>query len=464
MNTTNSKPELLSLTSFCKGLAIIAVVLVHWKGGWFGWQGVHVFIILSGLGLGFSCFKRPQTPKWNSWFRRRLRRLLPAYWLAVWISTIILLLFDLHSVKHTLVRTVLDTFLLTNVFEGFRGGATGAFWFVPFIIGAYLLFPALYYWLKKYPTWQGSLSLMLGILALEWTYRAIAIYLLDGKPIAHDTAFISLIPNSVSALKQQPDWLYGLFQRRAPFGFIPARMAEFTLGVVAGCTYARHPQPTQRIVLNRYSGLLGLVVWFCGQGLLYVGLWGWVFSDFVIAFGLILWMINLAVIVQQRYLQLFKILSTIGIWSYYIYLIHHPFTRLGPQLVNQISNSEAGLTSDILLTGAIFILMMLTVSVFSWLLMQFDGSKWPEWMINQLFDRVGNIYIQLSVTWTQLRSDSRLKNSPILAAMVMTFLIPKILLQAGFWVAKPTDPSEKTLSYSKAKPNQPASNPSSNSR
>jgi peptidoglycan/LPS O-acetylase OafA/YrhL len=463
MNITNSKPDLLSLTSFCKGLAIIAVVLVHWKGGWFGWQGVHVFIILSGLGLGFSCFKRPQAPEWKSWYRRRLRRILPVYWLAVWLSTIILLLFDLHSVKHTLVRKLLDTFLLTNVFEDFRGGATGAFWFVPFIIGAYLLFPLLYYWLKKYPTWKGSLSLMLGILALEWSYRAIAIYILDGQPIAHDTPFVSIIPNSVSALNQQPDWLYGLFQRRAPFGFIPARMAEFTLGVLAGCTYARHPQPTRRIVLNRYSGLFGLAVWICGQGLLYVGLWGWVFSDFVIAFGLILWMINLAVWVQQRHLRLFQMLSNIGIWSYYIYLIHHPFTRLGPQLVNQLSLSSWGWASDILLTGTIFVLMMLTVSVFSWLLMQFDQSKWPEWMIDQLFNRVENVYIQLSFTQTQLRSDSRLKRSPILVAILLSFLIPKILLQQGIRGIDAASQSEKTLSLSKAQPNKPLSNRSSDS-
>jgi hypothetical protein len=335
---------------------------------------------------------------------------------------------------------------------------------VPFIIGAYLLFPALYYWLKNHPTWRGSLSLMVGILALEWTYRAIAIYLLDGQPIAHDTPFMHFIPNSVSALNHQPDWLYGLFQHRAPFGFIPARMAEFTLGVWAGFSYARHPQPTQRIVLNRYAGLFGLVIWLGGQGLLYIGLWGWIFSDFVIALGLILWMVNLAAWAQQHHRQLFQILSTLGIWSYYIYLIHHPFTRLGPQLVNQFSRSSWSWVSARLLTVAIFILMMLIVSALSRLLMQFDGSRWPEWMINQLFDRVENIDVQLSLTWTQLQSCSRFQHSPILTAVMLTFFIPKILLQQGVWGNHPASKSEKILPISKAKPNKPISNPASDSR
>jgi hypothetical protein len=110
--------------------------------------------------------------------------------------------------------------------------------------------------------------------------------------------------------------LYGLFQRRAPFGFIPARMAKFTLGVLAGFSYARHPQQTQRIVLNRYTGLFGLLIWLGGQGLLDVGLWGWIFSDFVIALGLIL-RLKSSSILMAIMLTLFipKILLQQGIWG-----------------------------------------------------------------------------------------------------------------------------------------------------
>ena len=62
------KSNVLNLTDFCKGLAIALVVLVHYRGGWFRWQGVHIFIVLSGLGLAYSCAKQPQTFSWTDWF------------------------------------------------------------------------------------------------------------------------------------------------------------------------------------------------------------------------------------------------------------------------------------------------------------------------------------------------------------------------------------------------------------
>ncbi len=63
--------DLLSLIDFCKGLAITGIFLFHYKGNWFGWQGVHIFIILSGFGLTYSCFKSNQPISWQRWYFRR---------------------------------------------------------------------------------------------------------------------------------------------------------------------------------------------------------------------------------------------------------------------------------------------------------------------------------------------------------------------------------------------------------
>ena len=68
-----------------KGLAILLVVLYH-AGGVLVWQnflhgdlGVDIFIILSGIGLALS--SRAESPA--SFLRRRLVRILPAYWIAL---------------------------------------------------------------------------------------------------------------------------------------------------------------------------------------------------------------------------------------------------------------------------------------------------------------------------------------------------------------------------------------------
>ena len=375
------KPTILNLTDFCKGLAIALVFLVHYRGGWFGWQGVHIFIILSGFGLAYSCAKKPQTFSWLDWFSRRMRRVLPVYWIAVLLS--FPLLAYLSNFNFAVIRTILDFFLLTNVFENFRGQATGAFWYVPFIIGAYLLFPLLYNRFKKYATWQGYLMILLVTLAIEFIYRGIAIYYLDGLPIAHSDKFLEVIPRDVHALNHYPDWFFGFFQRRSPFGFILARIGEFTLGIVAGLAFANNSNLVNQIVINFYIGWLGVVIWLVGQALLYVGLWGWIFTDFVIALGMILRMINLANFSQKKIPLLFQSLTGIGIWSYYIYLSHQPFTRLFPELeryiIFQNPNGVTHIIIQLILLGATIACAYLA----SDLLRRFDQSAFPAKIIDQ---------------------------------------------------------------------------------
>jgi peptidoglycan/LPS O-acetylase OafA/YrhL len=384
--------NVLTLTDFCKGLAILWIFLVHYQGGWFGWQGVHLFIVLSGFGLTYSCLTKAQSGQrsiqWKAWFLKRFRRILPAYWLAVVLSLPLLIAFQMvlgEPLWIAPMRSVLDLFLLTNVFEAFRGGGTGAFWYVPFIIGAYLIFPLLYKWIRKFPHLKGCLSLLLITMAIEFLYRAIALYWLDGLPISYDDQrFLDIFPNNVQPFDQLPDWFFGFFQRRAPFGFIPSRIAEFTLGIVTAFALLQNRHRVNQLLLNPLVGMIGVVIWLLGQVLLYVGLWGWIFSDFVIALGLILWVLNLAYLLQQFIPKFFQAMTYVGAYSYYIYLSHQPFIR-GLRGVEMIFN-ENGIRSfmNALVYALCLGLAVAITTMATLVLMKFDQSK----LADNLFDRI----------------------------------------------------------------------------
>lgn len=371
--------NLLQLTDFCKGMAILWVFLIHYHGGWFGWQGVHVFIVLSGFGLAYSCLQKNREPYGKFWYLTRMRRVLPVYWFAVLFSLPLLIALRLltgHDLHLPFIRTVLNSLFLTNFFESYMGGAAGAFWYVPFIISCYLIFPVLYGQLRKYCTVLGHLTILLAVALIEFAYRAISIYWLDGFPISYDhPQFFGLFSESVAPLNHLPDdWMFGFFQRRVPFGFFPSRIAAFTLGMIAAFAIFHHRQKLNRGWLNLYTGVTGIAIWFGGQALVIVGLWGWIFADFVLALGLLLWMPNLAQVCQKLSPLIFQGVTWLGIWSFYIYLTHQPFLRLSRRIESALLPAD----THVLITLALFGLAIVATCLASRLMRTFDRSKLPD--------------------------------------------------------------------------------------
>lgn len=394
MNAKQESSLILTLTNFCKGIAIFWVVLVHFKSGWFGWQGVHVFLILSGFGLTYSCAKSEGKIQWKSWFYKRFKRILPAYWIAVLGSVPFLLFLDIGpkpGVEAGIFKTFLDFFLLNNVFEQFRGGGTGAFWYVPLIVGAYLLFPWMYGALKKCSKPRHYLTFFGTIAAIEFSYRAIAIYALDGQPIGYSEKFLTLIPQTVEALNQQPNWLFELFQHRAPFGFIPSRLTEFAMGMMAGLAAFHKPRQFDRILFSRYAGFIGFGFWLASQTLMYVGLWGWIFADCAISLGLIVWLLNFARFCQTQSTRIFQIVTTLGIWSYYIYLTHHPLARFFPRKYEILVPEDSSVVVRFLVLSALFAATIACIAGMSWLLAKFDRSRYPQLMMDAIVGGWENI-------------------------------------------------------------------------
>lgn len=99
-----------------------------------GYSGVDIFLFLSGFGLTFSITKNSK----KSFYNHRIIRLLPSV-VGIWI------LYILIHVKNISVFTFIDPILWT-----FNGG----YWYVGFIFLAYLFFPYLYSFSKKFKGWQ----------------------------------------------------------------------------------------------------------------------------------------------------------------------------------------------------------------------------------------------------------------------------------------------------------------------
>ncbi len=391
MNKFNSKtdlptsqPNVLSLLDFCKGLAIAWVFLYHHKGGWFGWQGVHIFIVISGFGLTYSCLKKNEYPLWKQWYLRRFERLIPIYWLVCLSGFIIIVcihLFEGKGLEFYLVRNLfVDFLLLRNFFhQSIYNDPNGPLWFVPFIISFYLGFPYLYTQLSKHKKTRNYLLILLGAAVVEFIYRAISLYLLDGCPIGTCDQFLQTSTRADLPLNKLPAIIP--FQLQAPFGLFPSRIAEFMLGMLGAVFLVQNHQKFNNIFSVTVL-ILSIFTWLAGNALIYVGLWGWIFSDFIIALSLILWVVNLAWIFQQRFPFFFLKLSQIGRWSYYIFLTHYLFIYMFNETALKI------IGEPILHSFSITKISMLGFTIIgtwiaSWLLMQFDRTRFPELIIKK---------------------------------------------------------------------------------
>ena len=113
---------------------------------------VHVFFVLSGFGLTLSYLRQPP-PSWADWARHRFLRILVPYWIAV-IAT-----FALANLLHYWVPdggqpawswTALLAYLsFTRNFYSPGWTLNWTLWFMPVIVGLYILFPLLIRVLKR---------------------------------------------------------------------------------------------------------------------------------------------------------------------------------------------------------------------------------------------------------------------------------------------------------------------------
>ncbi|MBA2706861.1 MAG: acyltransferase [Gemmatimonadaceae bacterium] len=376
-------PQTMALLDFCKGIAIVWIVLVHALHRWFGWQGVHIFIVLAGFTLTYATLNRAEPLAWRQWYLRRAERILPSYWLvAIAGFLVVVLVGTLNPNENNPVslslqswKLLADLTLLRNFsYKAMLADPNSALWFVPLIVSFYLLFPFLYSLISKRDRASGWVKILLIVAGIEFAYRAAAIYWLDGMPVGYGHGFLRFLARPPEPLNRIPETF--AFQLWAPFGLAPSRLGEFAIGMVGAFALLRHRSRFENALLSHWSTLAGLALWLLGSALLYTGRWGWVFADFMIAAGLVLWVVNAARFAQRLMPGLFRQMSRLGVWSYHIFLTHLLVGYAHANLYTLWMGSMPLVVLMLVLTVAMIVAA-------PWVLLRFDRSSFP----NRIFRR-----------------------------------------------------------------------------
>jgi peptidoglycan/LPS O-acetylase OafA/YrhL len=171
-----------------------------------GKYGVHFFLIASGFGLGTSWWrqthlssKKPFTAL--SFWRRRLLRLLPLYWIAIGLALILFLInpdfvpygkdiFTQGGVE--VFAAIFATFTtFRNLIWKYYFFLNGAWWYVGLAIQLYLIFPFLIWCMQRW----GYSILLFGSLVVSLLYRGLVVALPLNDSVSHLLLRGSLFPS-----------------------------------------------------------------------------------------------------------------------------------------------------------------------------------------------------------------------------------------------------------------------------
>ena len=140
----------IEFIDFARGFSILAIVMFHYlmgpTSGWIGkainlgGAGVHTFIILSGFGLGLSCYGGDFSA--SRFYKRRFYKILIPYYLLVTLIFTLNHYFPLYPSDG--LYAYLGHLFGYKMFDSSIFGSFGyPLWFLSVIIALYLFFPVL---------------------------------------------------------------------------------------------------------------------------------------------------------------------------------------------------------------------------------------------------------------------------------------------------------------------------------
>ncbi|MGH8094321.1 MAG: acyltransferase family protein [Chthoniobacterales bacterium] len=254
-----------------------------------GFHAVGVFIILSGWVLMQSTERRAAsgTVAWGAWYRTRLFRLYPMYWVAHLVYLVSPFTARFEKIDGRIVLSLLGLRFVDISMNFYYLNA--AWWYFSMLIQFYLIFPILFWVARKLGPWP----FLLGACALGFLVR-----------------YLMLIPYPQNGM-----WVLG--------GCAICRLPEFALGMALGMWDSHSPDRVQRFLLGGYGLAIGVLLYPAALWLYHNGL-TYTFVDFATGGCCFLVLAGLAGLIA-RFPYPARVIGLVGAFSYGIYLIHQPY-------------------------------------------------------------------------------------------------------------------------------------------
>ena len=300
-----------------RGTSILLVFLYHLKIPWFqnGFLGVDIFFVLSGFLMAILTEKVSPI----EFYARRLKRLLPAYFVVVLVATAVVI---------TITIPVNSNQRLDRIFYDLVGLSNFAFWYESPYFSASEFKPLLNFW----------------SLAVEIQFYLLAPFLL---PFLHKRKFMLLLVILCSLLLSM---VLITISPKTSFFMLPTRLWEFLFGACAAWFTVTNSKNkfTSGILLTAICVLLAVIFFYPLQpGSLSILTGHPSIAALIVVTSttaIIALRLDKIVSIESR---LSQVLIKLGDYSYSIYLVHFPIivlvnytgfegTRLGYTSISQL--------------------------------------------------------------------------------------------------------------------------------
>jgi len=254
----------------------------------FGFHAVAVFLVLSGFGLTYSLAKTGEPAGgWIGWYRSRLLRLFPMYWVAHLVYLTLPFQARPEPIDYRFVLSFFGdrVYPLDMIFYYFNP----ALWYFGLMLQLYLVFPLLFRLLQRVGV--GPFLSIVALATFGCRYFLLCVMPVDG------------------------DVVQGAF-------FLP-RLWEFGFGMAAGWLYRRDLATIDRWLFSPAGLATGVAVYVVGL-YCYAPLWRYTFADALTGSGLSILLAHVAR-AAERLPRVASALATVGAYSYGLYLLHQPF-------------------------------------------------------------------------------------------------------------------------------------------
>ena len=272
------------------GAGTVSILRLAWlKVSGLGFHAVGVFIILSGWTLMQSTMHRAESGAiaWSAWYRARLLRLYPMYWVAHLVYLLSPFVARLEPVDDRIILSLLGLRFIDIQMNFMYLNA--AWWYFSMLIQFYLIFPLLFLAARRLgPWWFLLIACATGFFA---RYLLLVVWQLNGL------------------------WVLG--------GFAVCRLPEFALGMSLAMWHTRSTARTEWFLLRGTGLVLGLILYPAALQL-YNGLYEYIFVDFATGTCCMLEIVGIAGIILT-FKNPANLFGLVGVYSYGLYLIHQPY-------------------------------------------------------------------------------------------------------------------------------------------